>query len=506
MTPAVPLGDVTVRVVDATGWNEENVLGRRGEAPFAGIAFAIEVERRDGSAGWMLTHSYTDFMNVYDGLREHFPKVSKSSFPFLGVGRAAGGASVRSTPTATTPEGRSAVARDLERWLAVMLMDEVLCQHRALQDFMMPEHLRRQMETRREQRRELLAREQRDREAQEQQGSLQRQVFGGLKLVGRVVKKAAVSTGNVVGSVGGAALGLNAGRKVSGDTPAPPGRDSWEKKLEQRRSSPNRATLEPGSTTMSRSASHNSSLSTAGSINKTSDHGANLGDAVPPPVPALPARVASGSPTKAQQPPLTPAELEVIMDCLFGTIEEVFHLSDPNQWIRQKGLHVVKSLLRRTHGSTISQLIQSRLEEAKSTEKVTSYLKTTTESMWPGGVWHANAGDVAAAPAGDASRATPADGGNDGEERKAEVKVSEKEEVRERTEEEKGDTRVEAKHLLLKCSGLLGLDGLERVLGKYNTVVGVTRLFNMVQHRELNKGLMCAVLEAFVKSMLSDAN
>lgn len=39
----------------------------------------------------------------------------------------------------------------------------------------------------------------------------------------------------------------------------------------------------------------------------------------------------------SEPPRMSSAELEVILECIFGTIEEAFNLSDPEFWIRQKG-------------------------------------------------------------------------------------------------------------------------------------------------------------------------
>ncbi|KAI8839250.1 PXA domain-containing protein [Chytridium lagenaria] len=420
----VSLSDLRIKVTDFNGAQADPREVRKDTD--RGLIFAVEVERKDGSAGWMLTHTFTDFQIAYDRLKDQFPKLSKSQFPALSP--------LQKSKVASQPETRAVVARELERWLLLILTDPAILG----------------------------------------------QMFGVLKSAGRVVKKAAVSTGNVVGSVGGAALntgmsGINTIRRgITVDSA--PKESSWEKKLEQRRASTSPQRQVIGAESM--------------------DRGRSAVPRVPPPPADSHHRASNLSPKRHKdvksddkKPPLSPQEIEAVLECLFGTIEEIFRLSDPNQWIRQKGLHMVKSVLRRTHGTYIAEMIQQRLEDAKSTPAVAGYLKSTTGALWPEGVFHSHAKAKAEASQNDSLSESQS---NDVPPPKLP-----------RTEEEKSDTRIEAKHLLLRCSGLLGLDALETVVGRYNTVVGITSIFNMLQHRELNRGLICAVLEAVIKSMLT---
>ncbi|KAJ3205069.1 hypothetical protein HDU67_009108, partial [Dinochytrium kinnereticum] len=430
LVPTISLYDLKIKVTDSNGLTANpNVVRKDMDR---GLIFAVEVERMDGSAGWMLTHTYTDFHLAYDRLKDQFPKVSKSLFPSFSP--------LQKSKIASNPDSRAGLARDLQRWLLLMLSDPVLCGSRVLQDFMMPESVKRQLEARREQ------------NPKQAGTTIRGQMFGVLKSAGRVVKKAAVSTGNVVGSVGGAALNTGISsintirRGITVDTA--PKESSWEKKLEQRRAStsPQRsAPPPPPSLDLSGPAvARTPSIDSRSSGTDSLERGRSVNSRAPPPPPQSQTSK-SISPTRAKEddrkPPLAPYEIEAILECLFGTIEEIFRLSDPNQWIRQKGLHMVKSVLRRTHGSMIAEVIQDRLEEAKSTPAVAGYLKGATEGLWPNGVWHTKVASEK----------------NEGEQSNQKLP---------RTEEEKSDTRIEAKHLLLRCSGLLGLDALETVIGR----------------------------------------
>ncbi|KAJ3093138.1 sorting nexin 13 [Quaeritorhiza haematococci] len=176
---------------------------------------------------------------------------------------------------------------------------------------------------------------------------------------------------------------------------------------------------------------------------------------------------------------LSEAELEIILEGCFGTIEEVFNLSDPNMWFRQKGLVVVKTLLRRAYGETISTWIQTKLAEAKGEEAVAGYFQKLADSLWPNGTFGA------AAAADDGSG-----GGNRGP----------------RTAEQKADTRIEAKRLFVQgAGGLIPVDALARVVGGYNCKVGLTRLFNMLQNQELNRHLTIMILDHLVRSVFGNA-
>ncbi|RKP03320.1 hypothetical protein CXG81DRAFT_17169 [Caulochytrium protostelioides] len=183
---------------------------------------------------------------------------------------------------------------------------------------------------------------------------------------------------------------------------------------------------------------------------------------------------------------LSDQETEIILECLFGAIEEVFHLSDPNQWIRQKGLHILKGLLRRNYGSAIAGALQRAVEDARSEAKARDYLTQLMTMFWPGDTWYHEVAREAAREALGAS-ATP-------EQVEAMARPV-------RTETQMADTKLEAKQLWV-YGNIPGVETVQRVVGKTNTTVGMTRLFNMLQQRDLNRHLLCCVLESLVKNIV----
>ena len=158
---------------------------------------------------------------------------------------------------------------------------------------------------------------------------------------------------------------------------------------------------------------------------------------------------------------LKKAELDTILDCGFGAIEEIFHLTAPTNWIRNQGLHFVKTILRNAYGSSISDLIQTKLTEFVAPENVANYLNRASDSIWP------------------------------------EV------DLLDRTTAEKDLTRAEAwQHILHSSSATplgTGIDRIQTIVGRYNTIIGLTRLFNMLQHPELNQLLVFNILEIIIQ-------
>nr|KAJ3418767.1 sorting nexin 25 [Polyrhizophydium stewartii] len=174
-----------------------------------------------------------------------------------------------------------------------------------------------------------------------------------------------------------------------------------------------------------------------------------------------------------QQSRLSKSDLAIILDCGFTAIEELFQLTSPTQWIRQRGLHMVRVVLHQTYGNTISTWLQGKVEDAMSGDSVVKYVDAAVVALWPNGQ-----------PFG-TDPPPPV-----------------------RTEHDLFDTKREAKALLVvggePRSGLRApMDTVARVVGRQNAGMGMTRLFNMLQERRLNRTLMCLVLECIVKSVLN---
>ncbi|KAJ3024038.1 sorting nexin 13 [Thoreauomyces humboldtii] len=428
------------------------------------LRYIIQIERVNGSGGWMITKSYADLIHLYESLDALFPKIKKSGFP--------------SRSRVVGSKARDELTLDLERWLNILVPDVELCASPPLQEFMRPENVQTQ---------DLIAKRQ-----------MQTKVLGSLRSAGTLLKKGVATpmraanfvAGEVTQAVSGVAQGvaqgvkkattINGGSITRPSSIPPPERKSLESHRDinilPRASSLKDLSFSDGEL-------HDFEASIPTSVERSPTR-SNQSEASEAPVPAIPPRLTttkqdhlgedlpkhgSGNATSS---PLSDADLEIVLECLFGAIEEVFALSDPAQWFRQKGLHMVKTLLRRTYGATISFLIQTRLHDATTEEKIASYLGKLDSSLWPEGRWYS----------------TPAPGAQ------PVVYVPP-------TEQELADTKMEAKHLFVN-SGISGVDTVARVVGKYNTVAGMTRLFNMLQHRNLNQHLIATLIERVVRGLL----
>jgi hypothetical protein len=507
--------------VDDSGNPSNGMFGMARKDPHKNLVYVIEVEKLDGSAGWMNTKTLADFLHTFQCLSSEFVKVRKSPFP---VPKPLTYVQIR----LMSADARQQLAKELERWLNLLLTDALLCQSKPMQEFMRPESVAKQIAAQQKEREQRLrAQRSSSMSSTVANGDLQRQMFGVLRSAGSVIKKAAVNTGNVVGSVGGAvgnvaAAGIStivrSGQELATTTTT----SSWERKLENRHSTPSPLGFAGGSssssspsasTTTRRKSSierlrrlsgqltgtikkfepRSSSILEHGSGGITSSREISIIERPLQGSSSLPHNSTSSPPRKSgmtagttsnpnathttSKSDISAQDLAILLECSFGTIEEVFNLADPNQWIRQKGLQMVKSLLRATYSNTLSNLIQIRVDSSTASSSVAGYLKSLNGSLWPDGIWHNNTPQA--------------------------IENAKREQERPRTDAEIADTRVEAKHLLLHTT-VFGVGAVQTVLGKYNTVSGLTRLFNMLQHRELNRALICRVLEVLVRSMLVD--
>ncbi|KAJ3357235.1 sorting nexin 13 [Entophlyctis luteolus] len=437
--------------------------------------FSVLVEPQNGKAGWVLTRPLVDFYACYDTLAEQTAKVRGSVCPGLWIRTGAVTLPLQSVH-------RAALAREIEMWIHYVVSDESLCETMALQELLQPDHLQRKS-----------VRGKKSTSVGQPNTVAFGQVLGALKSAGSVLKNVAVSTGTAIG---------NAAKEISAEAR---GGDRFDQKRMAslngipRSSSRNSSFVNserpptvksiprPDSATPRIEGVSDNQLPLIGSENPWLSESQILTESDPGSLNVAKAKsfvvaeaLPPAPPTKQKRAQLLSSmELSVLLECAFGVIEEVFNLSDPTQWIRQRGLKVVKSVLRNSYGVTISEMIEAQAEEIRSAEAVSGYLDALSDSMWPNGVYVNSTPEYIAA--------------------------KEQESLNPRTDEQRADTRIEAKNLLINNFGLLGLDGIQTVLGRQNTGAGISRLFNMLQHRDLNRGLICAVLEALVKSILADS-
>lgn len=111
---------------------------------------------------------------------------------------------------------------------------------------------------------------------------------------------------------------------------------------------------------------------------------------------------------------------------------------------------MVKQILRRAYGPYISNFIQKQVGEVKSEASVANYIDNVIKTFWD------EKGDLLK-------------GGENF-----------------RTDTEKEDTKIKAKQAFVG-GRLFSINAIKQIAGNSNTSQGLSRLFNMMQHRELNR-------------------
>ncbi|RKO84691.1 hypothetical protein BDK51DRAFT_37270, partial [Blyttiomyces helicus] len=483
---SLKLNDLMVSFYDTTADHEEDGSGRNlfGFSPSPqnarSIMLLLQVERPGGRGGWMLTKTYADLSNLNDALRLAFPRLrnpasNPSPHPTVRF--------PQRPRVVSTPAAREPLISGLEAWMRSLVVDPAICASTPMQEFMRPENMVRDEE-------------QKSPSPSRAGGGVsaaQRKVLGVFRSAGSVLRNVAVRTPKraatlVASSVGAAARSLgseNGSQRGEEEVPVLPPRPQVGLSYTPPRVS---SLLDPemsdGDRASVRSFGAQSRISSTASHDTFStlvpEPDADPAVAVPT-RPAEPPRPATPPPRGAERarpgrPPLTEPELESILESAFDLIDEIF-LPDPADWLRSKSLHVAKTLLKRTYGSTISSQIQSRLSTLTRPDRVAANLDALDALLWPdGGAFLGR--DPTAPPPTDAELAAESD--------------------------RRAQTKMEAKRLLLARAPFLpGIDSVQRIVGKYNTVVGVTRLFNMLQEGELNRHLAVVMVERIVVAALT---
>ncbi|KAJ1978513.1 phosphatidylinositol binding [Dimargaris cristalligena] len=184
--------------------------------------------------------------------------------------------------------------------------------------------------------------------------------------------------------------------------------------------------------------------------------------------------------TATQTKSLQPEEIELLIETCFALLDEVFDLNDTKQWFRRKALAVLKQLLRQSYASTISGSFVDLVTKYTDATTVAEELTKLTDSLWPNGVWYT--GTVAE---GRTPPATP---------------TTAQAVLGERTEEQKEATKLEARVLFVNRMP----DALQRMVGDYNGVMGMTRLFELLQHPELMRPIVIKLMDNVFKLAFSD--
>jgi len=152
-------------------------------------------------------------------------------------------------------------------------------------------------------------------------------------------------------------------------------------------------------------------------------------------------------------------------------IDRVFQ-ADTFPLIRAQSLRLIKNVVRHSYMDKITRSIDGALAKVVTQDAVAGYIQPLFDRFWPNGIWHKQ----------DATFTEP----------------------RPRTMQEKEATKLQAKNYLTSTSGdginlLLQLD---KLVGRQSRVGGLGRMFNLLQNQELNKILLCELLEVLVEELI----
>ncbi|XP_052095486.1 sorting nexin-13-like isoform X1 [Mytilus californianus] len=137
-------------------------------------------------------------------------------------------------------------------------------------------------------------------------------------------------------------------------------------------------------------------------------------------------------------------------------MDEVFDLQHKNQWLRRRIVPILRQLLKATYGDTINRKIVEHVDWMTSAEQMAEYIKKLRDAFWPDGVL-------------------------------AEPRT-------ERDHNTKMRTRIVCKAKMLGSI----TDEMKTLMGQEAIKKGVTRVFDMFQHRNLNRRLVYVFLEGVI--------
>ncbi len=144
-------------------------------------------------------------------------------------------------------------------------------------------------------------------------------------------------------------------------------------------------------------------------------------------------------------------------------IDEIFDLKEKNQWLRQSLMAIVKSIMKNFRGDSMNRKIKEQIADYLSEEYVARYLKNFRKRTWPKGTL--------------ADKAI-----------------------------EQSSSAKEIRKILVKTK-LLALvsDELRHILGNDTMRRGIFDLFDLFQHKPLNKRLLYVLIENLMGNFLSQS-
>ncbi|KAJ3334284.1 sorting nexin 13, partial [Kappamyces sp. JEL0680] len=163
-------------------------------------------------------------------------------------------------------------------------------------------------------------------------------------------------------------------------------------------------------------------------------------------------------------------DLDIILDVAFTAIEELFSLSEGEQWLRQQSLHLIKVVLKRTFSQRLSRAIASKVDAVSSQPMATQTLTSLSNTLWPDG----RGWGTGPAPAV-------------------------------RTPHEINRTKHQLFCVMTAQEGMKKskefesvFSSIKNVVGAQNAQKGILRGFFLVQNDQLTAGLFCEVFEILV--------
>ncbi|CAG8473418.1 8715_t:CDS:2 [Cetraspora pellucida] len=377
------------------------------------LTYMIEVEQ-PGSAGWIMTRSFNDFEAMHSALGKEFPKAEKVTMPRLMLKK------------------NHEACLSLERYLNILLSDISLCESEALQKFM-----------------------KRDGLPKDDLGKPTSKINRALSILSI---PRSISMVNLVGT---------SPQDTTKNQGLPSTKSSFEGSY-SKRSSDNDPTYTDRPQEMSdeisvkNSPTSTFSLITCNSIESTaSDESITLPveNDTPEKEPVL-EKPRRPRPNKQ----MTGQDIDLLIDTIFDTIEEIFDLSEKSQWhLRKTVLSVLRGLVRRSYTVAIKQYFLTTIDSISTEDYIVSLIDGFSNSFWPNGVW------------ADADQ--------------------------QRSEEEKLRTKDEAKRLLLQYAIP---DSLRQVMGYENSKNMVGKLVDgFLAEKEVVRGMGINILESIVKLIIN---
>ncbi|CAG8727484.1 1628_t:CDS:1, partial [Racocetra persica] len=407
-TPIMNLSGVRIKMTDISEASSNRLIYSTKS-----LTYMIEVEQ-PGSAGWIMTRSFSDFEAMHSALGKEFPKAEKVTMPRLMLKK------------------NHEACLSLERYLNILLSDIALCESEALQKFM-----------------------RRDGLPKDDIGKPTSKINRALSILSI---PRSISMVNLVGT------SPQDTTKNQGNTST---KSSFERSSDHDSTYTDRPQEISDEIFVKNSPTSTFSLITCPSIESTaSDESITLPGENDTPENDTPEKEPVLENPRRPRPnkQMTGQDIDLLIDTIFDTIEEIFDLSEKSQWhLRKTVLSVLRGLVRRSYTEAIKQYFLTTIDSFSTEEYMVSLIDGFTNSFWPNGVW------AESAP--------------------------------QRSEEEKLRTKDEAKRLLVQNAIPASL---RQVVGYENSKIMVGKLVDgFLAEKEVVRGMGINILESVVKLIIN---